>query len=251
MKTNLENYEERFVDYMEGQLDAAGMRDVEAFVAHHPELEEEFKLFLSTKLEPDTSVVFTKKDHLMRPATAIRPLYSKLVAAAACLALLIGIGIRFLKPQPAPERHPMLAELTPLEAQPIAVVKEVPSLRKSNLKPISVQRTTIKADEVESIEPFELIACVPPIKPRAITENVTIAYDEIEIRMDVELGERLALLAPLTDVPMEVNLHDYLIDNIGQTAKSLYKKTAKAVMDVYYTTDYRLKEAREELMASQ
>ena len=62
MKTNLENYEERFVDYMEGQLSADEMREVEAFVAQHPELEEDFKLFCSTKLEPDTSVVYTKKE---------------------------------------------------------------------------------------------------------------------------------------------------------------------------------------------
>ena len=52
MKTNLENYEERFVDYMEGQLDATEMKEVEAFVALHPELEEDFRLFCSSRRLP-------------------------------------------------------------------------------------------------------------------------------------------------------------------------------------------------------
>ena len=95
MKTNLENYEERFVDYMEGQLDAAEMKEVEAFVAQHPELEEDFRLFCSSKLEPDTAIVFTKKDSLIRRKTIIVPMYARIIAIAASVALLIGIGLLF------------------------------------------------------------------------------------------------------------------------------------------------------------
>lgn len=237
MKTNLENYEERFVDYMEGQLTAEEMQEVEAFVAEHPELEEDFKLFCSTKLEPDTSVVFTKKESLMQTGTMIRPLFVKIVAAAACVALLIGIGVRFLKPHQELEKQPMLASLTPIEAQLIDTKEETQGLRKSDARPVSIPRTRL----VEETSPIELIAAIDPIKTVAI----------ITPAPTLELDERLASVGPfVTEEPEAVNLKNYLLGGIAQTTKTLYKLTAKTVMDVYYTTDYKINEAKDQMMAS-
>ena len=280
MKTNLENYEERFVDYMEGLLDATEMREVEAFIAQHPELEEDFKLFCSTKLEPDTNVVYTKKESLIRPATVIRPLFLKMAAVAACLALLIGIGFRFLKPHQGLEQQPMMAELSPITAQPISVQQDIQALRKSDAKPISAPKTTVKARTVETIEevepvesiatgkpmemvataepveliaaaePVELIAAVPSVEPKLLEQGDALAYDDIELRMDVELGERLSMVEPLPDVPFDLDLRDVFFGDLGQTTKALYRRTAKAIMDVYHTADYRINEAKEDLMAS-
>lgn len=237
MKTNLENYEERFVDYMEGQLTAEEMQEVEAFVAEHPELEEDFKLFCSTKLEPDTSVVFIKKESLMQTGTMIRPLFVKIVAAAACVALLIGIGVRFLKPHQELEKQPMLASLTPIEAQLIDTKEETQGLRKSDARPVSIPRTRL----VEETSPIELIAAIDPIKTVAI----------ITPAPTLELDERLASVGPfVTEEPEAVNLKNYLLGGIAQTTKTLYKLTAKTVMDVYYTTDYKINEAKDQMMAS-
>lgn len=262
MKTNLENYEERFVDYMEGQLSADEMHEVEAFVAQHPELEEDFKLFCSTKLEPDTHVVYTKKESLMRPSTVVRPLFLRIAAAAACVALLIGIGIRFLKPHQSLEQQIMLAGLTPITAKPIDVQQEIQELRKSDVKPISTPKKATRAKEVETImdddpsesiaiiQPVELITAIPSIEPKNLEWDKALAYDDIEIRMDVELGERLSTMGPLADVPFEINVRDFFFSNLGKTTKELYKKTAKTVMDVYYTADYRINETKEELIVS-
>ncbi len=262
MKTNLENYEERFVDYIEGLLDASEMKEVEAFVAQHPELEEDFKLFCSTKLEPDTVVVYTKKESLMRPATTIRPLFVRIGAVAACVALLIGIGIRFLKPHQGLEQQPMVAGLTPIAAQPIGVQQEFGELRKSDAKPVSMPKTAKKLEMVETkevfqpvemkatLEPVELIAAIPPIESKNLEWGNALTYDDTEIRMDMELGERLSTTGPLADVPFDVDLRDFFFGNLGQTTKDLYKKTARAVMDVYYTVDYRINEAKEELIVS-
>ena len=253
MKTNLENYEERFVDYMEGLLDADEMREVETFVAQHPELEEDFKLFCSTKLEPDTNVVYTKKESLMKTGTVIRPLFVRVVAAAACVALLIGIGIRFLKPHQSLEQQPMLAELSPIAAQPISVQQDIQELRKSDVKPMSSSKKSSRAEPVEAIEtfePIELIAAVPSVEPKPLEWSNDLAYDDIEIRMDMELGERLSMIGPLADVPFDIDVRGSLFGNVGQATKELYRRTAKVVMDVYYTADYRINEAKDQLVAS-
>lgn len=260
MKTNLENYEERFVDYMEGLLDANEMREVETFVAQHPELEEDFKLFCSTKLEPDTNVVYTKKESLMKTGTVIRPLFVRVVAAAACVALLIGIGIRFLKPHQSLEQQPMLAELPPIAAQPISVQQDIQELRKSDVKPMSplkkssrtepVEAITEPVEAIETFEPIELIAAVPSVEPKPLEWSNDLAYDDIEIRMDMELGERLSMIGPLADVPFDIDVRGSLFGNVGQATKELYRRTAKVVMDVYYTADYRINEAKDQLVAS-
>ena len=260
MKTNLENYEERFVDYMEGLLDANEMREVETFVAQHPELEEDFKLFCSTKLEPDTNVVYTKKENLMKTGTVIRPLFVRVVAAAACVALLIGIGIRFLKPHQSLEQQPMLAELSPIAAQPISVQQDIQELRKSDVKPMSspkkssrtepVEAITEPVEAIETFEAIELIAAVPSVEPKPLEWSNDLAYDDIEIRMDMELGERLSMIGPLADVPFDIDVRGSLFGNVGQATKELYKRTAKVVMDVYYTADYRINEAKDQLVAS-
>lgn len=261
MKTNLGNYEERFVDYMEGLLDASEMKEVESFVAQHPELEEDFKLFCSTKLEPDTNVVYTKKESLMQPTTVIRPLFLRIAAAAACVALLIGLGVRFLKPHQGLEQQPMLSELTPIAAKPISVQQDTQELRKSDAKPVSMPKTSTKTEAVRTIEvtkpnelpvvePIELIAEVPSIAPQSLKWNEALAYDDIELQMDIQLGERLSMVEPLEDVPFDLDIQDAFFGNVGQTAKALYRRTAKAIMDVYHTADYRINEAKEELMAA-
>ena len=263
MKTNLENYEERFVDYMEGQLDETEMREVEAFVAKHPELEEDFKLFCSTKLEPDTSVVFDNKESLMQPTTVIRPLFVKIVAAAACVALLIGIGIHFLKPNQEWVKQSMLAELTPIEAQPLGVQQETQGLRKSNVKPVAIPKSVPEDQETITFTPVDLVASLNPIAPKPLQWNDVVDEDAIEIGMYIDLGERLAAVgsfaepAPFIESLIDdqkeqalATLHDSFFGNFRQSTKALYKRTAKRVMDVYYTADYRINEAKDQLMAS-
>lgn len=277
MKTNLENYEERFVDYMEGQLDAEEMHEVEAFVAQHPELEEDFKLFCASKLEPDLAVTFDKKESLMQRTPVVRPLYARIVAAAACVALLVGLGIRFLKPHQEFVAQPPLAGLTPIEASSIATHQEPQSLRVSNLKALPVPVSTavatssnatlaatpVASSTLSSIEATEapiLAMEMPAIAYRQLPSAE--AKEDAEDRMFLELGERLAALEPY-GAPMDDPLAEPMAalkdpmaalqdqwSGVRQTTRSLYKKTAKTVMDVYYTANYRLDEAKNQLVAS-
>lgn len=263
MKTNLENYEERFVDYMEGQLTAEEMREVETFVAEHPELKEDFELFCSTKLKPDTSVVYAKKESLMRKGATIRPLYMRIVAAAACVALLIGLGVRFLKPHQELEKQPLMANLTPIEAQAIDSQLDDRGLRKSNINIVYISNALHKPQEDEITNSLDLIASIDPIAPKPLLWNGNNDEDGIESTMYVELGERLAMLEPFNDPEpllqafivdqkeqVKTSLQSQLSGSIGQATKTLYKRTVKTIADLYYTADYRISEAKDQLMAS-
>ena len=263
MKTNLENYEERFVDYMEGQLDASEMKEVEAFVAQHPELEEDFKLFCASKLEPNTTIIFTQKEKLMKPKTVVMPLFAKIAAIAASVALLIGLGIHFFRPNQGFVPQEMLAELKPIKA---TVNQEVPQLKQSNLKAVSVPKSIPEQPDyepIESIDAFEQIATLNPIVKKSLQWDNAMVVDDIEGRMNMELEERLAAIKPFDDLeqPVETpsfnngenvlaSLQNTILDDARQTTKNLYKKTAKTIMDAYYTIDYRVGEMKDQALAS-
>lgn len=260
MKTNLENYEERFVDYMEGQLNASEMKEVEAFVAQHPELEEDFKLFCASKLEPDTAIVFTQKEKLMKPKTVVMPLFAKIAAIAASVALLIGLGIHFFRPNQGFVPKEMLAELKPINA---SVNQEVPQLKQSDLKVVSVSKSIPEQSDYELIESIEQIATLNPIIIKSLQWDNAIVVDDIENRMILELEERLAAIQSFDDLEPSIesptldngentlaSLQNTLLGDARQTTKNLYKKTAKTIMDAYYTVDYRIGEMKDQALAS-
>ena len=252
MKTNLENYEERFVDYMEGQLNAEEMREVEAFVAQHPELEEDFKLFCSSKLEPDTNVVFTKKEQLMQPTTVIRPLFVKILVAAACVALFIGLGVRFLKPHQELVQQSMLANLSPIKLQKIEFPQDLLELRKSNTKATSIPKPAPESERPDHT--FEMLTMDPILYQQVYCSTKN---DNVERRMFLELNDRLIAATfyddtnPSVEEPLATQkdqavaaIQESFIGNIRQNAKTLYKQTAKTVMNVYHTADYCINEVK-------
>ena len=66
MKIDRHNYEEFFILYLDNELDNKDRHEVEAFVAHHPDLKEELEQLLQTKVSPDDSIVFDGKQGLVR-----------------------------------------------------------------------------------------------------------------------------------------------------------------------------------------
>ena len=59
---NLDNYEEYFLLYVDGELNEQEMKDVDAFVNNHPTLKAELDILLSTRLTPDDVTI--AKDEL-------------------------------------------------------------------------------------------------------------------------------------------------------------------------------------------
>ncbi|MFI5187626.1 MAG: hypothetical protein ACHQF0_12925 [Chitinophagales bacterium] len=66
MKIDRHNYEEYFLLYIDNELTVEQKKQVDEFVKENPDLEEEFLMLQQSKLVPDHSVVFDKKDALMR-----------------------------------------------------------------------------------------------------------------------------------------------------------------------------------------
>ena len=70
MNITRHNYEEYFILYMDNELKPEDRGMVEAFVQLHPDLKEELDLLLQYKFTPDTDIVFSGKEELLKGQTA-------------------------------------------------------------------------------------------------------------------------------------------------------------------------------------
>lgn len=245
MKTNMENYEERFVDYMEGQLSANEMKEVEAFVALHPEFEEDFKLFQSSKLTPDTTIVFTQKEKLTKPKTIITPLFLKVAAIAASFVLLIGIGVHFLTSghEITLEKTPLIASLAPIKTTKINNPESPSQLKPSTLKAIPIPNDIVETDNPVILAQNELIPTLEPIKS-------TIVHNDTETELNYREPEIfLAVLEPVDDPETSVfsAIDDDLYENAQKAKNAFYKKTTKAFLSAVYTADCYISETFKDL----
>ena len=248
MKTNMENYEERFVDYMEGQLDAAEMQEVEAFVAQHPEFEDDFKLFAASKLVPDESIVFANKDSLMQKKTVVIPMFAKIMAAAATIALLIGIGMLFMNnSKPSHKLVANLSGLTPRSMTTIQIPQHThqPKLKSSTLKPVPVSQPVKATTPTVVLAKCEVIPTLEAIKSSSIQWDHPSAEEYLDSRLDMGLEEYLATLSPVNDEESSDESYQYDSTPFFQKiTRSIYKQTAKTVLAAYYTADCYISETK-------
>lgn len=59
-----DNYEEFFLLYIDNELSVADREAVEQFVAHHPDLQEDWKALLHCRLLPDEEIIFPDREAL-------------------------------------------------------------------------------------------------------------------------------------------------------------------------------------------
>lgn len=97
MKININNYEEWMIDYIEGNLSDAQVKEMQEFLTFHPELKAELDLFNETKLQPDTSVVFEHKESLKKAVGGrVVTMYSWVKYAASVAAVvMVFAGVRW------------------------------------------------------------------------------------------------------------------------------------------------------------
>ena len=109
---NEDNYVERFIAYQELLLDGEEEREVEEFADNNPFLLKDLRTYGNCRLEPDTTIVFKDKDNLKKKAV-ILPLYAKIAAVAAVIAVLFGLFWLPKNEDDNAHQQPVLVELTP------------------------------------------------------------------------------------------------------------------------------------------
>ena len=109
---NEDNYEERFIAYQELLLDGEKEREVEEFADKNPFLLKDLRIYGNCRLKPDTTVVFKDKDNLKKKAV-ILPLYAKIAAVAAVIAVLFGLSWLPKNEDDNANQQPVLVELKP------------------------------------------------------------------------------------------------------------------------------------------
>lgn len=93
--------EQRFVAYIENQLNAEERLFVEKSAANNPLLQQELALFKKTILEPDADIIYAPKSELKRKPKVIwlNPQFAR-YAAAAVLLLFMGLAFIWNRQQP-------------------------------------------------------------------------------------------------------------------------------------------------------
>lgn len=156
---NTDNYELYFFQYQEGMLDEAARREVEAFMAQHPELAEEMTLYSEAPVLTAEEVSFPFKESLRRKEGPV--LWWRYAAAAA---VVVGISATVMLTLPRQERtapQPLLAEaesvaMPVLQPQPDKVLVDERTARPIAVKPECAQEQAVQEvaeePEWESVE---------------------------------------------------------------------------------------------------
>lgn len=146
---NEDNYEERFIAYQELLLDGEEEREVEEFADNNPFLLKDLRTYGNCRLEPDTTIVFKDKDNLKKKAV-ILPLYAKIAAVAAVIAVLFGLFWLPKNEDDNANQQPVLVELTPKPSENVLNPSEKDNVISQNEESKDVARHVSDDKQQES-----------------------------------------------------------------------------------------------------
>ena len=132
----MENYEGWLMRYADGELTAAERRQVEAFLAEHPDLREELDEVSSVRVTPLVATMPGKERLLRREPAGVW----RRVAAAAALLVVAGTTLFFLN---RPAEGEMIAELpasTDTPASPPAPLPQERGVDSISVSPAALAR---------------------------------------------------------------------------------------------------------------
>ena len=240
---NEDNYKERFIAYQELLLDGEEEREVDKFTDRNPFLFKDLLTYGKCRLEPDVTIVFKDKDSLKKKAI-IMPLYARIAAVAAVIALLFGL---FWLPKDENNdinQQPILVELTPETNESISkdtlVSPENHSDKEINEESGNVVRNISENEQIASNGNVFRNVDANTQKPSIgdVARNVSTEYETEEIQeiRPEQIGiepELLASLSPQTTAKIEVS-KDFAIEN------DLFPETVFFLpIDDYYLAQYQ------------
>jgi hypothetical protein len=155
---NEDNYSEYFVLLMDDELTREEQHSVKIFLQQNPQLQGQFRLFGMTKVAPDESIVFDRKEYLHKRRVIPLIRYAGMAVAAV---LLLFLGIRFFlsTPEQKTESKQLAVESIPLKTTKIAV-REIPPrlIRKKVPGTINNPKAVKKNIPVTILKPVEMLA---------------------------------------------------------------------------------------------
>jgi anti-sigma factor RsiW len=179
----LDNYEEYLILQVDGELSAGEERELEVFLAAHPELEAEAAAYAAVKLVPDENIVFEGKEALLKPepATTTKPISLSPWAWAAAAVLMVWMGVRLVQEPSGSEVSGTVAQVQP----PVKVQQPV--------KPEEVDRKPAQPQP----QPVA-VASAKPVKNRANSIAAPVKEDKVPVQVEQREPAYLAQLEPST-----------------------------------------------------
>jgi len=196
---NLQNYQSHLLNYIDGELAQKEKAAFEAFVAQHPAVQQDLKVWQATKLQADTAVRFENKSVLYRKAshsTVIRPVY-KWGAAAAVVA-----GALFLLTLSDSSDTNVIAVKQPEIQAPVAKTPaaSTPSATAPVLAATTAPKETSKTKEIPKNRPVRQEAVEAPVKePVLASANPTIDLSEVPTGTPTEQSNNTVIAADISN----------------------------------------------------
>jgi hypothetical protein len=100
MMVTWENYEEYLLLHVDGELSDAEQKALLGFIALHPEVEDELKLYQSTVLQADTTVAYSPKEALLKSTPIVKTIalgqWWKYGVAAGVILIVSVVAFRWI-----------------------------------------------------------------------------------------------------------------------------------------------------------
>jgi hypothetical protein len=194
-KYDAENeFNQAVISNLEGDISAEEKIKFENYLATHPEKEKEITLFNATKLQPDETITFGKKNKLYRHSTGKTVLlWSVRIAAILVLIFSFYLFIDKSSTPIIPENQvAKLEEETPKKENP-AVVNETPETKKKQ-EPEKIKSVTTKP-VLKEVKPQQ-----KPVKSLRETTKGRMEHEDLaEFRIPVEVPEELESITASLD----------------------------------------------------
>lgn len=162
MKINEHNYESYLLDFVDEELSEAEQQQLLAYLAAHPELEEELQLLQKTKPARLDSIAFSGKEQLYRSEANrkkvfIMPWRKVTVAVAAAASLLLIFTLYFNQKEEFPDRNRVAVTTNAQKSSLSKILKPEPKEESGNQEKETMEKKSKdKAHKrVNSIEPLQ------------------------------------------------------------------------------------------------
>jgi hypothetical protein len=232
------------IAYMEGDISTSEKTEFEKYLSAHPEKQKEAEIFAKTKLRPDKSVVFNKKNKLYRySAGRTIFLWTTRVAAILIVALSVYIFIDKNSNVLIPENQLATVEKEPEKKDNAPVVKELPEKKENVEEQKTIKKEPVKPEiKIQKPKPNQTKTIRVNSQGRLINDDLATTRISEDIPVELEsLTASLSVSKPETDlVPIKITVPDFnetvfeerlLVDVVKEKTgieKLTFNKIAKA-----------------------